>query len=474
MRIGYRRKITVSDDTVTSAVHLTLKQSLVPCFLVTILFFLWGFAYGLLDVLNPHFQAALNVTPSRSSGLSAAYFGAYFICPPTISGWILRRWGFRVTFMSGLAILAVGCLLMWPSGVKHSFGGYCGSMFVVGAGLSTLETAADPFLSICGPPRYSEIRLNLAQAVQAIGSFVAPLLASRVFFANTVDTDQGLKNVQWTYLGVAGFVGLLIILFFLAPMPEITDADMGTQEMEIAEYDPGPLRKQTNLFLAVWSQFCYIGAQVSVANYFVNFCEEAGKSPSTSSDIFASAQGLYAFNRFVAGGLMTFKSIKPRFILALYLFMSFVFVLAASQSHGNASIAMLCLVLCWESACFATIFTLGLRGLGRHTKVGGSLIVAAISGGAAFPPMTGAVATHLQKRGSKKPFHIAMLIPMMAFVCAWVYPVYVNLFNRETVDARRETDLGIVPAPTEKELALQDSHVGEKEEVSTGEQKEVV
>jgi MFS transporter, FHS family, L-fucose permease len=241
-----------------------------------------GFAYGLLDVLNPHFQASLNITPSRASGLSAAYFGAYFLCPPTISGWILRRWGFRVTFMTGLAVLAVGCLLMWPSGVKSSFGGFCGSMFVVGSGLSTLETAADPFLAICGPPRYSEIRLNLAQAVQAIGSFVAPLLASRVFFANTVDTAQGLKNVQWTYLGVAGFVGLLIILFFLAPMPEITDADMGTQEMEIDEYDPGPLRKQTNLFLAVWSQFCYVGAQVAVANYFVNFCVEAGKTKATA------------------------------------------------------------------------------------------------------------------------------------------------------------------------------------------------
>lgn len=132
-------------------------------------------------------------------------------------------------------------------------------MFVVGAGLSTLETAADPFLSICGPPRYSEIRLNLEQGVQAVGSFVAPLLASRVFSAKTVDTDQGLKNVQWVYLGVACFVALLIILFFLAPMPEITDADMGTQELEIAEYDPGPLKKQINLFLAVWSQFCHIG-----------------------------------------------------------------------------------------------------------------------------------------------------------------------------------------------------------------------
>lgn len=98
-------------------------------------------------------------------------------------------------------------------------------MFVVGAGLSTLETAADPFLAICGPPRYSEIRLNLAQAVQGVGSFVAPLLASRVFFQHTSDSEAGLKNVQWTYLAVACFVALLIVLFALVPMPEITDAE---------------------------------------------------------------------------------------------------------------------------------------------------------------------------------------------------------------------------------------------------------
>lgn len=104
--------------------------------------------------------------------------------------------------------------------MKRSFGGFCGSMFVVGAGLSILETAADSFLLIYGPPRYSEICLNLAQAVQGTGSFVAPLLASRVFFAHTVDTSQGLKNVQYTYLGVACFLALLIVVFFLPPMPE--------------------------------------------------------------------------------------------------------------------------------------------------------------------------------------------------------------------------------------------------------------
>ncbi|KAL1957737.1 hypothetical protein VTO42DRAFT_5580 [Malbranchea cinnamomea] len=119
-------------------------------------------------------------------------------------------------------------------------------MFVVGAGLSTLETAADLFLSICGPPRYSEIRLNLAQSVQGVGTFVAPLLASRVFFADTVDTEAGLRDVQWVYLGVTCFVALLIILFWLAPFSEITDADMNRQEGQITE-GPGPIQEAIQL-----------------------------------------------------------------------------------------------------------------------------------------------------------------------------------------------------------------------------------
>lgn len=147
------------------------------------------------------------------------------------------------------------------------------------------------FLSICGPPKFSEIRLNLGQAVQGVGTFIAPLLASRVFFANTVDTDAGLKNVQWTYLGVACFVFLLIILFWLAPFPEITDADQEALEGQITDRDEdtGPFRKQYTLFLGVSSQFCYVGAQAAVAGYFINFCEEAGRSPAASCRFSARA-----------------------------------------------------------------------------------------------------------------------------------------------------------------------------------------
>ncbi|KAF2803934.1 glucose/galactose transporter [Mytilinidion resinicola] len=461
----WKRKIVVDDNAITEGSGLTLRQSLLPCGLVTILFFLWGFAYGLLDVLNSHFQSTLNISASKASGLSAAYFGAYFLCPLTISGWILRRYGFRVTFMIGLAILAVGCLLFWPSGIKASFGGFCGSMFVVGAGLSTLETGADNFLSICGPPRYSEIRLNIAQGVQGVGSFVAPLLASRVFFAKTVNTAQGLKNVQWVYLGVACFVALLIILFYLAPMPEVTDADMNIQEEDIAGEDVGPFRKQYNLFFGVWSQFCYVGAQVAVANYFINFCQEAGYTPAMSSNLLAVGQGTYAFMRFVTAALMTMRAFKPRFIMALYLGLCFIFGLAAVLTHGKTSVSMLILVLCFESACFATIFTLALRGLGRHTKIGGSMLVAAISGGAAIPPMTGAVATHTGN------FHTAMAIPTSFYVLAWVFPVYANFFNAKSLDGHRSTDLNIT-APgigKEEELEKGGEERQERVEVSAGE-----
>jgi MFS transporter, FHS family, L-fucose permease len=124
--------------------------------------------------------------------------------------------------------------------------------------------------------------------VQGVGTFVAPLLASRVFFAHTVDTAAGLKNVQWTYLGVACFVVLLIILFFLAPFPEITDADQQALEGAITDSaeDIGPLRKQYSLYLGVMSQFCYTGAQVAIAGYFINFAEEAGRSASDACRVF--------------------------------------------------------------------------------------------------------------------------------------------------------------------------------------------
>jgi MFS transporter, FHS family, L-fucose permease len=147
---------------------------------------------------------------------------------------------------------------------------------------------------------------------------------------------------------------------------------------------------------------------------------------------------------------MMIKAFKPRYMLATYLFLCFVFAVAAMNTTGITSIALLILVFCFESCCFATIFTLALRSLGRHTKRGGSFLVAAISGGCVFPPMMGAVVT-------RRNAHFAMAIPMMGYILAWAFPIYVNFFNHDTMDQRRETDLGIQPMRSDKEVELERS-----------------
>ncbi|KAF6817011.1 glucose galactose transporter [Colletotrichum sojae] len=422
----------VSNQGLTGASALTVRQSIVPITLVTLLFFLWGFAYGLLDVLNAKFQTALNITAAKAGGLQGAYFGAYFIGPLTYSGWIVRKFGYRWTFIVGLCIYGVGALMFWPSAVYRSFPGFCGSLFIVGSGLSTLETSANPFIATCGPPRLSEFRLELSQSFQAIGSVIAPLLAARVFFSHTEPND--LSKVQWTYLGIAAFVFLLAVVFFFAPIPEVTDADMALQAEQTEGFQDKPMKKQYKLFFGVAAQFCYVGAQVGVASQFINYAvESANLSHSVASDRYAIGQGLFAIGRFAAAGLMMY--IKPRKVLMVFMTGIMIFIALSAALKGEAGIAMLSLVLFFESCIFPTIFTLSIRGLGRHTKRGSSWIVAAVSGGALFPSLTGLLADH-------KGYHIAMVVPLAGFVVSFAYPIFLNTVWRHELDSFSASDIG--------------------------------
>ncbi|KAH7311069.1 putative L-fucose-proton symporter [Rhexocercosporidium sp. MPI-PUGE-AT-0058] len=434
--INERKKsnVAVDDHAVTGAGHITTRESIVPVALVTVLFFMWGFAYGLLDVLNAHFQTALDISQGQSGGLQAAYFGAYFIGPLTYSGWVVRRFGYRWAFITGLCIYGVGALMFWPSGVKRSFIGFCLSMFIVGSGLSTLETAANPFIATCGPPKYSELRLTLAQSFQAVGTVVAPVLASQVIFKKVDDTS--LTSVQWVYLGIAIFVFLLAIVFFFVHLPEVTDADMAEQaalSAQDTDFEDKPLGKQYTLFFGVIAQFCYVGAQVAYAGYFINYVSwvRPGTTHATGANLLAGAQGCFAIGRFVASGMLKF--VKPRLVLMGFLTGVVVFACLVIGLKGNGGVAAIFLVLFFESCVFPLIFTLSLRGLGRHSKRGASFIVAAVSGGALFPPVLGAVADALGGNTQK-----AFFIPLIGFAIAITFPIYLNIFKRKTLDGWTE------------------------------------
>jgi len=257
-----------------SMVKMSGKESYFPLALVTVLFFLWGFAYGLLDVLNSQFQLIVRMSTGQSLGLHSAYFGAYFVGPLTIGRLILKKWGFRATFITGLCIYGCGTLIFWPSAVLASFPAFLISNFIVGLGLSILEIAANPFIALCGPSKYSETRLNLAQGIQAVGSVVSPLLARRVLFKSVLDAPS-LIEAQWTYLGIALFVVLLAVAFYYLPIPEASDDDLeavadrrhSVNSQEII----GVKVVYATLALGVFSQFCYVGGQEAVAGIFRDY-----------------------------------------------------------------------------------------------------------------------------------------------------------------------------------------------------------
>ena len=237
------------------------------------------------------------------------------------------------------------------------------------------------------------------------------------------------------------------MVFFFAPIPEISDADMMDQAEQSTEFDTmyedKPMRKQYTLFFGVMAQFMYVGPQVAIAGYFINYVTEVrpGTSSSRASDQLAIAQSLFAIGRFTASFSM--KWVKPRYVYMLFSTMIILWICVAIGVEGDGGIAALSLVLFFESCIFPTIFTLSLRGLGRHTKRGASFIVSSVVGGAVFPPVLGAVA---DIQGTR----IAMVIPLVGFVLSWMFPIYLNLYKGEVLDAYRTTTTGLKDSEVRK------------------------
>ena len=260
----------------TPMVKMSNKESWFPIFLVTILFLLWGFAYGLLDILNARFQGVINMGHSQVLGLHAAYFAAYFVAPLSFGRWILKKWGFKACFIVGLCLYGCGTLIFWPSAVLTSFPAFLISNFIVGLGLSTLEVAANPFIALCGPPKHSETRLNISQGVQAIGTVLSPLLAHKVLFKNVIEATA-LIDAQWAYLGIALFDVALALVFYYLPIPEANDSELEEVAEKRHSVNSNKLYRfpviYITLALGVFCQFCYVGGQEAVAVVFQQYVD---------------------------------------------------------------------------------------------------------------------------------------------------------------------------------------------------------
>ncbi|XP_037050743.1 L-fucose-proton symporter-like isoform X3 [Bradysia coprophila] len=218
-------------------------------------------------------------------------------------------------------------------------------------------------------------------------------------------------------------------------------ANQAELAVDVTDYKDKPLRQQYTLFYGVLAQFCYVGAQVAYAGYFINYViwVRPETSKATGSNLLAVAQGCFAIGRFVSSGLL--KITKPRFVLLGFMSGAVIFASLVLALKGNTAIAMISLVLFFESCCFPLIFTLSLRGLGRHSKRGASFIIAAVSGGALFPPVLGSVADAFDGNTQR-----AFFVPLIGFCIAWTFPLYLNLFKGKSLDGWTE-NVKVSPEP---------------------------
>jgi MFS transporter, FHS family, L-fucose permease len=383
-----------------------------PIILVTCLFFLWGLAYGLLDVLNKHFQETLNITKQRSTLLQAAYFGAYFLIALP-AGIFMQRIGYRKGIIIGLFLYAIGAILFYPAAENSSFTFFLLALFVLASGLTFLETAANPYITVLGKPETSEFRLNLSQSFNGVGAFIGPIIGGALFFGQA-SSDHELGSVKFVYLAIAGLVILVSILFLATKMPEVKEEELVTDKHA---HSGKTLFQHSHFTWSVVAQFFYVAAQVGIAALFINYCTEKklGISNERAAYYLSGSLLLFTIGRFVGTAIM--KRIAPNKLLALYAAVNVFLCAAVVWMQGMISIYALMAIFFFESIMFPTIFALGVKNLGAYTKKGASFIIMSIVGGALVPYVMGWLAQH-----NSTPF--SYVVPMVCFIVVFVFGIY--------------------------------------------------
>ena len=294
--------------------QITSPQYRKAFILVTTLFFMWGLSYGLIDVLNKHFQVTLNVSKAQSGLIQAAYFGAYFVV--AIPAGLFMEWkGYKAGILCGLSLYAIGALLFVPAAGVASFTFFLFALFVIALGLGCLETAANSYSSALGSTETAETRLNLSQSFNGLGQFTGPLLGGLLFFGgDEASGGGGLDAVRMTYVGIACVVILLVILFAKAELPDLRSSE----EADEAAMMKHSLLAHKEFVAGVAAQFLYVAAQVGIGAFFINLYIECwpGGTAQQGAFFLSIAMLCLLIGRFVSTGIMT--KIAPAKLLAAY------------------------------------------------------------------------------------------------------------------------------------------------------------
>ncbi|MBL7849345.1 MAG: L-fucose:H+ symporter permease [Cyclobacteriaceae bacterium] len=388
----------------------------VPLILITSLFFFWGFVHNLDPILIPHLRKAFSLSYLQSALIDSAVFIAYFVMALP-AGMLMKKYGYRMGIVTGLLLFGTGSLLFLVAADTREYIYFLGALFIIASGLTLLETAANPYVTILGPAETATQRLNFAQSFNGLAVVLAPLVGGQIIltgheiteadraFLSAAQIDSMLAAEAATVKGPYLVLGLIIlavaVVFWLIRLPEVS--------VETATLNDSPLR-HPHLRWAVAAQFMYVGAQVCVSSFFINVAAtNAGITEKEAAVYLGLGYGLaFMVGRFA--GTFFMRHIYPERLLLIYSVINVFLSILCIYSEGMLIVYSLIGIAFFMSIMFPTIFSLGIRGLGHETKTASSLIIMAIVGGALLPPLMGYISD------STGDIRMGYYVPLASFI----------------------------------------------------------
>jgi MFS transporter, FHS family, L-fucose permease len=398
---------------------------------LTFLFFIWGFITCLNDILIPHLKAVFTLNYTQSMLIQFCFFAAYFIMSLP-SGAVIERIGYKKGICAGLVVAALGCLIFHPAAGLRSYPLFLCGFFVLASGITLLQVAANPYVTILGTPQTASSRLNLTQAFNALGTTVAPYLGSIFILAVGVKsagdlakmTPAGLvayrateaRSVQTPYLWMAAVLFAMAAIFAVIRLPEV-EVGTGDQESGGGGPDQVSVWSYRHLKLGVIGIFLYVGAEVSIGSFLVNYLGQPyiGALPEAGAAKYVSFYwGGAMVGRFLGSAIQ--RMISPGKLLAFNAFVNATLTAVTMLTTGSFAMWSILLIGLFNSIMFPTIFALAIAGLGPHTGKGSGTICMAIVGGAVIPLLQGMIADAVG-------IHHAFLLPLLCYLYIAYYGV---------------------------------------------------
>lgn len=379
----------------------TKPDYLVPFILVTCLFFLWGMAHNLDSILIPHLKKACQLNNRQSTLVDTAVFMAYFLMAIP-AGMILKKWGYKSSIILGLVVFATGAFLFVPAANTRTYEIFLIALFIIGCGLTILETAANPYAAVLGDAKSASTRLNLAASFNGLAAMVAPIVGTLFILSGKNYAAAELAampdptrmaylmeeaaSVKTPYIVLGSVLVLIAILFYFMHVPEVKpQTDDITSKGGFFE-----VLKHRHLSWAVAAQFFYVGAQVCVTSFFIRMAQQGGGLDEHTAGYYLGVYGfLFMAGRFVGTAFLKFMS--SQMLLSIYAVISVILCFIAILGDGAYVIYALGGLGFFMSIMFPTIFALGISNLGEGTKAGSSWIIMSIVGGAILPYLMGTV-----------------------------------------------------------------------------------